>query len=370
MNKVRIGMIGAGIIGGTHSAVLQQICQTMPGRVELVAIADALEEPRELFKSIYGYRECFADGRAVLEHPGVNTLFVCVPTHHHSAIVHAAAARGLHIFCEKPLAMSYAEGAAMLAAVERAGVRAQIGLVLRYSAVYTVMRSLMLDPAAGPPVAVLFRDDQCFPIRGLHFSAWRADRSQTAGGTLIEHGVHDLDLLTWFFGQPRRLRAWEQNRAGHAGVEDYVGVELEFENGLRAQVLNLWHDVMQRHSNRRLEIFCQQAFLASDHDMSGTLTCQFGDGPETRLAEDEVLRRYRAQVEPIPEALGSLAGVAYLMQDLAFVDALLNERDPHPGMHVGLEAQRLAEAVYHAARTGEEIDVPAFRPADGGSGTL
>jgi predicted dehydrogenase len=289
-------------------------------------------------------------------------LVVCVPTNCHAELVHAAAARGLHLFCEKPLAMSYAEGAEMLAAVERAGIKAQIGLVLRYSAVYTVMRSLLFDPQSGPPVAVLFRDDQCFPIRGLHFSPWRADRKQTAGGTLIEHGVHDLDLLTWFFGQPRRLRAWEQNRAGHPGVEDYVAIELEFENGLRAQLVNLWHDVLQRHSNRRLEIFCQKAFIASSHDMSGTVTWQCGDGEEKRLAEDDVLRRYREIAGSVPEALSPLAGVAYLMQDLAFIDALLSDRDPHPGMRVGLEAQRLAEAVYHAARNGDEVELATFRP--------
>ena len=259
--------------------------------------------------------------------------------------------------------MSSTEGVEMLAAVERSGVKAQIGLVLRYSAVYTVMRGLLRDPAAGPPVAVVFRDDQCFPIRGLHFSAWRADREQTAGGTLIEHGVHDLDLLTWFFGQPVRLRAWEKNRAGHPGVEDYVAVELEFENGLRAQLINLWHDVMQRHSNRRLEIFCQRAFIASDHDMSGCITFQFGDDQEKQLAETEVMRRYRAHAGAVPEALASLMSVAYLMQDLAFVDALLSDRDPEPGMRVGLQAQRLAEAVYHAARCGEEIELSAFRPA-------
>src|SRR6185503_16069390 len=154
--------------------------------------------------------------------------------------------------------MSLAEARAMHDAVRRAGVHTQIGLVLRFSAIYWLMRDLLRDPDIGAPMAVVFRDDQCFPIRGLHDTRWRADRSQTAGGTLIEHGVHDLDLLTWFFGQPQRLRAWEQNRAGHRGVEDYVGVELEFENGLRAQLLNLWHDVTQRHSNRRLEIFCQQ----------------------------------------------------------------------------------------------------------------
>ena len=89
----------------------------------------------------------------------------------------------------------------MLAAVQRAGVKAQIGLVLRFSSIYTVMRDLLRDPAdIGAPMAVVFRDDQCFPIRGLHDTAWRSDRTLTAGGTLIEHGVHDLDLLTWLFG--------------------------------------------------------------------------------------------------------------------------------------------------------------------------
>jgi predicted dehydrogenase len=363
MDRVRIGLIGAGIIGGTHSAVLHQICQAMPDRVELVAVADLDQERRDFFTAAYGYRQSFVDSRAVIEHPDVNTVFVCVPTSQHAATVYAAAKRGLQIFCEKPLAMSYAEGKKMLAAVERAGVRTQIGLVLRYSAVYTVMRSLLQDPAAGSPVAVVFRDDQCFPIRGLHFSAWRADRSQTAGGTLIEHGVHDLDLLTWMFGSVRRLRAWEQNRAGHAGIEDYLAAEIEFETGVRAQLVNVWHDVLQRHSNRRLEIFCQQAFIASNHDMAGTITCQFGDGAENRMAEDEVLRRYTAVAGELPESLRTLAGVAYLVQDLAFVNALLHGREPHPSMRVGLEAQRLAEAVYHAARSHEEVDLASFRAA-------
>jgi predicted dehydrogenase len=285
-----------------------------------------------------------------------------VPTNLHAEIVHAAAQRRLQLFCEKPLAMSYAEGEDMLAAVEGAGINAQIGLVLRYSAVYTVMRSLLRDPAVGAPVAVVFRDDQCFPIRGLHSSGWRADRSQTAGGTLIEHGVHDLDLLTWIFGPVRRLRAWEQNRTGHRGVEDYVAVEMEFESGLRAQLVNLWHDILQRNSNRRLEIFCQRGFIASNHDMSGTVTFQLGDGEEQRLSEIEVTRRFAGSHPQLPDLLQPFTGIAYLMQDLAFVRALLAGSAPGPTMREGLEAQRLAEAVYHAARTGEEVDVASFRP--------
>ena len=197
MESLRIGLIGAGVIGAAHSAVLQQISRALAARAQLIAVADPVAERRNLFRDLYGYQQLFADGHELIARAEIDTLFVCTPTRYHAELVRAAATRRLQIFCEKPLAMSYREGRGMVAAVERAGVKTQIGLVLRYSAVYTVMRDFVRDPRAGEPVAVVFRDDQCFPIRGVHHSAWRADRTVTAGGTFIEHGVHDLDLLTW-----------------------------------------------------------------------------------------------------------------------------------------------------------------------------
>ncbi|HXQ22876.1 MAG TPA: Gfo/Idh/MocA family oxidoreductase [Candidatus Acidoferrales bacterium] len=364
MSSVRIGLIGAGVIGAAHSAVLQQIGRALAGTVQLVAVADPVAKRRALFADLYGYRQLYAEGHQLLADAEINAAFICTPTRYHAELVQAAAARGLDIFCEKPLAMDYREGAAMVAAVERAGVRSQIGLVLRFSAVYTVMRELLYDPRAGRPVAVVFRDDQCFPIRGMHDSAWRADRTQTAGGTLIEHGVHDLDLLTWFFGPIVRLRAWEHNRAGHPGVEDYMAAELELAEGLRAQLVNVWHNMIQRPSNRRLEIFCENAFIASEADMNGDVIYQLGDGPQQLVPAAEVIERFRAMQPAVPDALRDCYGVSYLVQDLAFVESLLSRHTPVPDIRVGLEAQRLAAAVYHAARTGQEVDVKTFQPGD------
>lgn len=362
MDAVRIGLIGAGVIGAAHSAVLQQIGRALGAKVQLIAVADPAAERRALFADLYGYQQLFADAHDLLTRAEINTAFICTPTRFHAELVHAAAARGLHVFCEKPLAMNYPEAAQMVNAIERAGVQSQIGLVLRFSAVYTVMCALLHDPRAGQPLAVVFRDDQCFPIRGVHDSAWRADHTLTAGGTLIEHGVHDLDLLTWFFGPAQRLRAWEQNRSGYPGIEDYMAIELEFAAGVRAQLINVWHNMIQRPSNRRLEIFCDTAFIASEADMSGEIIYQFGDGPETCLPEDEVLQRFVATHADVPDALRSCYGISYLVQDLAFVEALLAGRIAAPSIRVGLEAQRLAAAVYHAARTGEEVEVENFVP--------
>jgi predicted dehydrogenase len=362
MDSVRLGLIGAGLIGGVHSAALAQIRDALGPRLELVAVADPLAEQRAAFAELYGYRRTYADADALLSCPELNAVFICTPTVYHAPLVHAAAARGLHIFCEKPLSMSLAEAEAMQAAVLDAGVCAQIGLVLRYSAVYTVMRQLSRDSAAGRPMAVVFRDDQCFPIRGLHGTAWRGDRTQSAGGTLIEHGVHDLDLLTWFFGSVATVRAWQQHHSGHAGIEDYMAVELLFANGLRAQLVNVWHDMLQRSSNRRLEIFCEKAFIASNHDMSGNVIVQTGDGDEQTMSEEAVLERFVATRGPLLAPLRNFSGVAYLLQDLAFVEALLAGRPPGPDMRAGLEAHRLAAAAYHSAQTGTEVDLATFAP--------
>ena len=360
---IRIGLIGAGVIGATHSAVLQQIARELAGRVELVAVADPDPARREIFQQLYGYHHTFAGADELLDHAGINAVFVCTPTRFHAAAVQAAAARGLDIFCEKPLAMRYAEGLRMVEATESAGCRTQIGLVLRYSPVYSCIRSLLQDPGVGQPLATIFRDDQCFPIRGFHDSGWRADRTITAGGTLIEHGVHDLDLLTWMFGPIARVRAWERNFAGHNGIEDYVAAEIEFQGGLRAQLINVWHDILQRHSNRRLEIFCERGFFASEHDMAGEVIFQRGDDVQKLISPEEVNQRFLAERGATEHPLREWFSAPYLVQDLAFVEALLAGRAPSPSLRDGLEAQRLAGAVYHAARTGTEVIVDGFVPA-------
>jgi len=354
---LRLGLVGAGLIGEVHSLVLAQVAARWPGRVALAAVAEPDVGRRERFQRDYGWRETFADGAELIARAGVDAVFLCTPTHLHHAHFVAAAERGLDVFCEKPLAMSLAEARDMLTVAERTGIKTQIGLVLRFSAVYGVVRALLAEPESGPARAVVFRNDQCFPIRGLHDSAWRADRARTAGGVLIEHSVHDLDLLVWLFGPLARLRARAHNHAGHPGVEDHVAVDLEFESGLRAQLLTLWHDMAARTSHRRLEVFCQRAFVASDHDMLGDVTVQRGDGLGETLAADEVLRRFEASLARTDHTFRDGYGIPYALQDLAFVEALLDGRRPSPDLADGVEAQRLAEAVYEAARTGAEVDV-------------
>ena len=102
----------------------------------------------------------------------------------------------------------------MAAAIKASDVISQVGLVLRFSPVYNVIKAMFEQPDVGRLLSVTMRDDQDFPTRGAHASAWRNNPSLTAGGTLIEHSVHDFDLLTWMFGPVTSLYCRTRNLNG------------------------------------------------------------------------------------------------------------------------------------------------------------
>ncbi len=99
-------------------------------------------------------------------------------TSEHPRLVARVDARGLPVFCEKPVAVDADTAAGMVAAVEAAGVANHVGLVLRAAPAFLHARQLLADPDAGRVLAVVFRDDQYIPNR--HLGARRASRVDRA----------------------------------------------------------------------------------------------------------------------------------------------------------------------------------------------
>src|SRR5262249_4763548 len=151
-------------------------------------------------------------------------------TSEHLALVTAAAKAGKHVFCEKPLAKNYADAKRMFDAVDTAGVVHQVGLVMRFSPVFRVLEDLIGDSTLRAPLSVILRDDQFFPTRGHYASSWRGDVAKAGGGTLIEHSIHDIDLLLRLFGPIVRVRCETRVTSGHFGIEDVASATLVHES--------------------------------------------------------------------------------------------------------------------------------------------
>jgi myo-inositol 2-dehydrogenase / D-chiro-inositol 1-dehydrogenase len=357
---VRVGLVGAGLIGQTHSLMLKVIDGCAEGSVRIAAIYDPIREQAERVASYWPGAKVAKSAQAVLEDEHIDAVWVCTPTRFHRETCVEAARAGKHLFCEKPLAMNADEAAEIEAAVNAAGVLAQVGLVLRFSAVYNVMRSMIAEPDAGKLLAVTMRDDQDFPVRGAHASSWRNDPAQTAGGTLIEHGVHDFDLLTWMFGPVERVYCRTKNLSGAAGVEDFGAVHLEFASGLHGQMTSVWHRMIGRPSNRRLEVFAENLSVATDHDMVGPLIVQRGEGSEEVISGDIVTQRFTKMTLgrlPYLDFIRQHLALPYLVEDAVFLGALCGRGRPDPPIAAGVAAQRLVEKAYQSARQGSVVAV-------------
>ncbi|HLZ71081.1 MAG TPA: Gfo/Idh/MocA family oxidoreductase [Dehalococcoidia bacterium] len=351
---LRVGLVGAGHIGGAHARAIRGVIRRELADAEYVAVADREIDRARRFAELAALRHVFADGHALIGHPEVDAVYVCTPTREHRELVLHAARAGKAIFSEKPLAVDLATAREMTAAVQAAGVTNQVGLVLRFSPILTVLKDLTGDARLGRPMALIFRDDQFFPIQGHYASAWRKDVALAGGGALIEHSIHDLDLLRWLLGEPEWLRAETRNYAGHAGIEDLAHVTLGYDGGCVATLVSIWHNVLSRPSLRRIEVFFENGYFTVDHDFLGPIRMHTSWAGPAELSEAQVLDRYFALAGIEGEA-EQQAAQRWSLQDLAFLRAAAAHRLAFPDFAVALRAHELVDAVYHAAATRTEI---------------
>jgi predicted dehydrogenase len=349
---VRIGLIGCGFIGRFHSSGIRAISRQELLDIEYVAVCDEQEDRARSFAEVTG-AEATTDTSAILDAPDIDAVYICVPTAYHKDLVLRAAERGKHIFCEKPLATNLADVEEMVAAVDSAGVKAGVGLVLRHSPILNVIKDLMDDSTLGRLMAIVFRDDQFFPISGQYQSDWRKDRSIVGAGTLLDH---DIDVLNWFGGEVRSVQGIVRNFAGYEGVEDLVVSTIDFESDAQASLTSIWHSILGRPSTRRIEIFMEKGVFYVDHEYLGPIHTQaHALNPQT-ISEEEVLERYLAKIG-LNE--GELEGfLKYSLEDYSFLKALSEGGQPFPDFRTALEAHRVVDAIYRSADANGERLTP------------
>jgi predicted dehydrogenase len=350
--SLAIGLIGCGFIGRFHSAAICDIIRRGLLDIRHAAVCDLDEARARAFADITGAPLVTTDARELIASPEVNVVYICVPTSAHKPLVLETAAHGKHVFCEKPLAVALPDVEEMLSAVENAGVRAGVGLILRHSPILTVLKSLTEDPTIGRLMTIVFRDDQFFPIQGHYQSDWRKDRDLAGSGTLLEHSIHDVDVLRWFAGDVTGVRGTIRNFAGHDGVEDLATAHLEFDNGAQAQLISVWHNVLARPSSRRLELFFENAYFHVEDDFSGPINYQMHAEHSVVLTEDDVRKRYLASVGH--DLAGFDDPLRYSLEDYFFLDAIANGRDPFPNFRAARDAHSIVDAIYRSSASGGE----------------
>ena len=197
MKRLNVGLIGAGRLGRVYA-------RDLAGRIpetRLVAVADPAGTVAQETAAEFDIPHYYTEPEALIDDPAVEAIVIVTPTHVHREQVIAAAARRKPTFCEKPPALSLREVAEMQAAIDRAGLFVQLGVMRRFDAGYTAAKQQIVAGRIGTPL--VFKATSRDPFRpSLEYA-----NPNSSGGMLIDMGIHDFDLARWFMGDVRTVSA-------------------------------------------------------------------------------------------------------------------------------------------------------------------
>ena len=331
MAKFRCGVIGAGFMGKNHAQRLAR-----HPLAELVAMADTdTEKAGAIVREVAPQARFHATGHEMLAAEKLDALYVALPPFAHAGEVEAAAAKGLHVFLEKPLAISSARAQTMVTAIERAGVVSQVGFHLRFLKSVTALKKAIDEGAAGRPT--LFSGRYWTRMDG---SDWWRDRGRS-GGQALEQIIHMYDLAMFLFGplaeaQGVAANLTHLNRADYTIEDTSLGVA-RFRNGALAVVTGS-NCAVDMHFFGDFRVVCEH--LTLDHVCAG----------QTWVAPDRAtFYRSNGQVETLVED-----GDPYGAETDDFLAAIRGKRPALTPVRQGLEAMRVAEKV----RDGNLLPLP------------
>lgn len=323
------GLAGAGRIGALHARHLSGAVRG----ARLVTVFDADRNAAE--RASAGLATVASDYAAMLADPEVDAVLIATPTTLHAQQIRAAAAAGKAIFCEKPVALDLAETVAAMAAVRSAKVPFQIGFNRRFDPGYGALAAGVRSGEIGK--VELFRSQSTDPAPSpVSYIA-------TSGGFYRDSVIHDIDTAHFVVGAIERVTALGRVLV----VPEYAGVgdidtsvlTLEFSNGALGVLLNSrrtahGHDL-------RLEVHGALGKLVAE-DVHRTKLWHYDD----KGVHADTYYHFMDRFED-----------AYRLELQAFVDAVLERREPTPGPDDAIASLRVADAATLSLHEGRPVRI-------------
>jgi predicted dehydrogenase len=343
MASVGFGIIGCGNIGPIHAEAIRQA-----RGAKLIAVSDVFERNADLLSKRYGVDK-YTDYRTMLERDDIQAVCLCVPSGLRADMVEVCAAAGKHILAEKPLDVTTKRIDRMIAATDKAGVLLGCVFQSRFADGVLKIRKALDQGRFGK---LILGDAYIKWYRTQEYydsNPWRGTWKLDGGGALMNQGVHQIDLLLWFMGNVKQVRA-KTDLVGHTGleVEDLACALLEFENGAmgviqgstacwpghpaRIEIQGLDGGAILEDSHLRYWKFRKRMHLDQKIESSLCEASELGSGAG--------------------DPLSNLKSEGHRRQIQDFAQAILSHRPPFIDGREGRRAVALIEAIYASARKG------------------
>lgn len=331
---MNIGIIGAGLQGRRRAQALKQFKED-----RLVAIADVnLEAAKSL--TIGTDATVYSNWEEVIKRADINSIVICTPPNTHALISIAAMRNGKHVLCEKPLAMNPEEAEKMVASAEKNHVKLKGGFNHRHHPGIKQAKTWIVSGAIGEIMSI--RCQYGIGGRPGYDKEWRADAKVAGGGQLMDQGMHLLDLCRWFLGDFNEAFGflatsyWDMTP-----LEDNAFALLRTQKGQIASMHTSW---TQWKNQFIFEVFGKDGYVIID-------------GLGGSYGVEKAILGKRAFLEPFREEVIEFRGEDRSWQEewQEFISAIRENREPLSNGYDGLQAMRLASAIYESARTGSAV---------------
>ncbi len=327
--SLRVGLIGCGGLGRRHA---QEIAQ-MPG-IELVGVCDFFRESADrLAAELDAKPRAYSDHKEMFSKEGLDAVVIVTPNFTHRELTVDAANAGLHVFCEKPMALSLADCDAMIEATEKAGVVLMIGYIRRFQSSFATMKRLIDEGRLGSLRFAHAVRLSTGPPGGA--GGWQRQRSKYGG--LYSLYSHELDQLCWFAGPIKCVQATLGfGNDPDNDVEEAANLNFEFESGAVGTLV------------------CTRISPVTSYEVSvagttGSAKIEKGSGQEPVLLKSWGDSKIEAiEVPPANPRLGEFEH---------FFECIRTNTKPGPDGYAGRHTIAVALAADESHKTGRRIEV-------------
>ncbi|MCL4465277.1 MAG: Gfo/Idh/MocA family oxidoreductase [Chloroflexi bacterium] len=271
----------------------------------------------------------------------------------HPELVEAAAAAGVHVLCEKPIAADLAGCQRIEAAVRRSGIVYQQSFPKRFDPINHQLMEIVRSGKLGKLALVRVRHGHYYGVQAGALPAWHHDRALSGGGALLDEGIHAADFLNWFFGRPATVKAYVSNATFGEEVEDTALAIFKYPDGMLAE-LSTSNGMLAAENS--IEVFGSKGSaiisgvdLASRDLVERGYLKYFSANPPINPVE----RRW-TMVDEVPFFK---RGIFHQQNPLSFLRCLAEGSEPPVTLADGRNSLRMILAAYRAAETGQEVEV-------------
>ena len=373
-SPLRVGLIGTGFMGKTHAFAWRNVKAIMGGQpgempeIELHTLCDTPKAQAEKFAAQFGFAKATDDWQAMVNDPEIDVVSITTPNQMHKDMALAAIAAGKHVWCEKPMALTAEDAAAMTTAAEAQGVRTMVGYNYIHNPAFTHAKALVNSGAIGRVVHFRGWVDEDYQADPDLAWTWRARLADAGLGTLGDLGCHLVSMAYGLCGPIDSLIADMQtvhetrplpdgSGSGVVENEDTATALLRFQGGFQGSI-STSRSAWGRKNRLAWEIHGTKGMICFDQERMNELQLYVNEGPKATQGFRTILTGpEHAPYGAFCPAPGHQLGFNDLkvIELAAFLKAMSAGQAAYPDFRAAYEFERVIHAMAQSAQSGQRV---------------